>query len=408
MSPIHHPLLKGAALVCFSHLRWDFVYQRPQHLLSRLARGLRVLYIEEPVPAEGEPRMALRNAAPGVEVAVPHLPRDECAPGHPAGEGRQRLMLDALLAAKGIEQPVLWYYTPMSLGVSAHLPAGLVVYDCMDELSNFQGAPSALVPRERALLAAADLVFTGGYSLYEAKRRAHHRVHLFPSSVDRCHFAKARRPQQEPPDMVDLPHPRIGFHGVLDERLDIELLAAVAQARPQWQWVLVGPVVKIDPDRLPRLPNIHYLGSKRYEDLPRYLGSWDVAMMPFAINAATRFISPTKTPEYLAGGCPVVSTPIVDVVNDYGRSGLVSIAQGADEFVQAVQSALDGPPARSAALCQRADALLQGMSWDRTCEEMAMHMARHLSARTLPSRWGPRSTGTSVTPPLEIKAWTTA
>jgi UDP-galactopyranose mutase len=402
-----HSSLKDATIVCLSHLRWNFVYQRPQHLLSRMAKEREVLYVEEPVPTEGPPRMEVRRVALNVQVAVPHLPHAECTPGHPGGEARQRLLLDGLLRDHRVERPVLWYYTPMSLGFSDHVPARLVVYDCMDELANFDNAPAALVPREQALLLKADLVFTGSYSLFEAKRRAHPHVHAFPSSVDLHHFAQARSVTEDPQDMAHLPHPRIGFYGVLDERLDTGLLDAAAQARPDWHWVLVGPVVKIDPATLPRRPNLHYLGSKRYEELPGYLGRWDVAMMPFAINASTRFISPTKTPEYLGGGCPVVSTPITDVVNDYGRSGLVRIAHGAAAFVRAVQDTLDGVPARSAAFCQRADVVLHGLSWDRTCSEMLALMADRLAPKDTPPPRASRRP-TPIVHPAQSNALTAA
>ncbi len=381
---LFYPSLRDATFVCFSHLRWDFVYQRPQHLLSRMAKSQPVLYVEEPVPTEGVPRLDIRNVAPNVRVVVPHLPAEQCAPGHAAGEARQRALLNKLLGSQGIVRPVLWYYTPMSLGFSDQVPARLVVYDCMDELSNFDHAPAELVPRERALLGRADVVFTGGHSLYQVKRRAHAHVHAFPSSVDVRHFAQARHVEGDPADMAGIPHPRIGFYGVIDERLDVELLDAVARARPDWHWILLGPVVKIDPARLPRHANVHLLGSKRYDQLPAYLGRWDVAMMPFALNDSTRFISPTKTPEYLAGGCPVVSTPITDVVNDYGRSGLVRIARGADEFVASVQATLNEGAARRPDLCQRADARLRGISWDLTCSDMMALMAERLAARAMP------------------------
>ena len=209
----------------------------------------------------------------------------------------------------------------MSLAFSDHLAPGLIVYDCMDELSAFRGAPPELVEREVELMCRANLVFTGGYSLYEAKRQRHDNAHPFPSSVDVEHFAAARRPQHDPDDQAEIPHPRLGFYGVIDERLDIALIEQVARMRPDWQIVLVGPVVKIDPAELPQRDNIHYLGGKTYDELPQYLSGWDVAIMPFALNESTRFISPTKTPEYLAGGCPVVSTPITDVVRTYGDTG---------------------------------------------------------------------------------------
>jgi glycosyltransferase involved in cell wall biosynthesis len=262
---------------------------------------------------------------------------------------------------------VLWYWTPMSLAFTRHLTPTAVVFDCMDELAGFAGAPPALKDMERDLMARADVMFTGGSSLYEAKRAAHRNVHAFPSSVDVPHFARARRITREPADQAAIPHPRIGFFGVIDERMDLALVAGVAERRPDWQLVFLGPTCKIDPASLPAHGNIHYLGMKSYEQLPDYLAGWDVAMLPFAKNDATRFISPTKTPEYLAAGRPVVSTSIRDVVRPYGELGLVHIADDADAFVRAIEAAM-----REDALVRdkKVEACLAGQSWDTTWSRM--------------------------------------
>lgn len=346
-------------LVCLSHLRWDFVFQRPQHLLSRCARSRRVLFFEEPTFDEGVARLDIIKHPDGVEVAVPRLPL-----GTTEAEvyALLRHLFDSHMAEHSSNY-VLWYYTPMMLSFTEHLRPLCTVYDCMDELANFRNAPPRLRKLEAELLRRADLVFTGGRSLYEAKRDQHRSVHCFPSSVDVEHFAQARAAGPDPIDQLGIPDPRLGFFGVIDERMDLELLEAVARARPDWQLVMLGPVVKIDPESLPKLPNIHWLGGKPYKDLPRYIAGWDVALLPFARNEATRFISPTKTPEYLAAGKPVVSTSITDVVRPYGETGLAAIADTPAEFVAAVERVLaeDG-----AARQARVDELLARMSWDRT------------------------------------------
>jgi len=370
-------------IVCFSHLRWDFVYQRPQHLMSRFARTCRVYYVEEPLPCdEAVARFDAHVSVEGVRVLVPRIPAGRDAL---QAEADQRGLLDALLRDDGLDEPVLWYYTPMSLGFSGHMAARLVVYDCMDELSAFLGAPPELVQRERELLGRADVVFTGGYSLYESKRRLHPNAHPFPSSVDVAHFRQAREPQPAPADQRDIPEPRLGFYGVLDERFDSALVAEVARQRPDWHIVLVGPVVKIDLATLPQGPNIHYPGAKSYAQLPAYLAGWTVALMPFALNDSTRFISPTKTPEYLAGGRPVVSTPIADVERSYGGTGVVRIAGTAQAFIGAVEQAI-ADMRDPHAVAQRADRVLEGMSWDRTWAGMRDAMGR--AARGAPARPG--------------------
>jgi glycosyltransferase involved in cell wall biosynthesis len=346
----------GEDLVCFSHLRWDFVYQRPQHLLSRAARTRRVFYMEEPVFDARAACMQSRREPCGVTVVTPHVRPD-------GGLVAIRVLLDFFMSAHAIDRYIAWYYTPMALQFTSDLQPLAVVYDCMDELSAFDGAPEGLKEAERALLARADLVLTGGHSLYESKRGLHPNVHEFPSSVDVQHFAAARQRGADPDDQAGIPGPRIGFFGVLDERLDRELLAAIAERCPGWHFILIGPVAKIDPATLPRAANVHYLGPKRYEDLPRYIAGWDVAMLPFARNHATRYISPTKTPEYLAAGKPVVSTSIADVVRPYGEERLVWIADHPDHFVASVRDALCARPSE---WLPRADAFLASNSWDKS------------------------------------------
>ncbi|WP_122554302.1 glycosyltransferase family 1 protein [Pseudomonas viridiflava] len=353
-------------LLCLSHLRWGFVYQRPQHIMSRMARDYDVLFFEEPVFADSpDSRLEALPQVSGVTVLVPHLPRD-LPPDQVVLAQRQ--LLDHWLEHHPSNELLLWYFTPMSLAFTDHLWPQAIIYDCMDELSAFKGAPPELIDMEQDLLERADVVFTGGHSLWEAKKERHSNVHSMPSSVDIEHFATARRGLSDPPDQQNIPGPRLGFFGVIDERFDIELIRQVASARPDWQIVLIGPVVKIDPGSLPQLPNIHYLGSKSYDDLPAYLSGWDVALMPFAINESTRFISPTKTPEYLAGGCPVVSTPITDVVSTYGDSGVVTIAADAAQFCDAIERALGR--GKSSEFYELADAVLADKSWDKTCAAM--------------------------------------
>jgi len=362
-------------LVCLSHLRWDFVYQRPQHLLSRCARERRVFFIEEPVFDETVARLDLSPRDGGVWVAVPHLPGGL---GEEAVSAALQALVDDLFVEREIEQYILWYYTPMALPFTRHLQPLAVVYDCMDELSAFRGAPPALRDREAELFRRADLVFTGGQSLYEVKRDQHPNVQAFPSSIDAPHFAKARQIKQDPADQVDIPRPRCGFFGVLDERLDIDLLAGLAEARPDWHFVMIGPVVKIDPAELPRRENIHYLGGKSYQELPAYIAGWNVALLLFARNESTRFISPTKTPEYLAAGKPVVSTSIRDVVRPYGQAGLVQIADTVDDFAAAIGAAMNED---AAARLLQVDAFLAQNSWDRTWARMSRLIQNVVDAR---------------------------
>lgn len=365
-------------LVCLSHLRWNFVYQRPQHLLSRCAQKQRVFFIEEPIfgpYATG--RLDISMDESGVVVVVPHLLGGLNEEGVNAA---QQVLIDALFTQVQIQEYILWYYTPMAMAFTRHLEPLVVVYDCMDELAAFKEAPPALRQCEAELFSRADLVFTGGQSLYESKVNQHPNVYAFPSSIDRAHFAQARTLIEDPADQVNIPHPRLGFFGVIDERMDLDLLDGIAQARPDWHLVIIGPVVKIDPAVLPRRQNIHYLGSKGYKDLPAYIAGWDVALLPFACNESTRFISPTKTPEYLAAGKPVVSTSICDVVRPYGQSGMVRIADTVAEFVPAVTAAMS-ENADSSGWLHQVDGFLAQTSWDRTWAHMMQLVESKISDR---------------------------
>lgn len=362
-------------LICFSHLRWDFVYQRPQHLLSRATAVFHVHVVEEPVfRTHAAPHLESRLTPEGVTVLIPILPE-----AHPAAVETQveRLVL-AYFATRPAPGRVLWYYTPQALEFSRRLTASVIVYDNMDELSGFLGAPRHLLDLEEELISSCDLVFTGGISLYEAKRERHLEVHPFPSSVDAAHFGRARAELNEPASQAHIPTPRIGFFGVIDERMDMALVDEVARLRPDWHLVMIGPVVKIDPAACPRRPNIHWLGSRSYKELPAYLARWDCGFMPFARNEATRFISPTKTPEFLAAGLRVASTPIADVVRTYGESGLVSIADDAPSMVAALDGLLQSRTNRQGAAqwARAVDEVLASMSWDRTWDQMLQHMNR--------------------------------
>lgn len=347
------------ALICFSHLRWNFVYQRPQHLMSRIATRMQVLFIEEPYFGDTN-YFEVTNPKENLWIVVPHL-KVGMSPAEI--QRHQKEFISRLLFKMSISSYVAWYYTPMALQISDHLNPDLIVYDCMDELTAFKFAPQELKDLEKLLLSKADVVFTGGYSLYDAKKHQHKNIHPFPSSIDYDHFYQARTIVDEPEDQARIPHRRFGFYGVIDERMDLALLDSVASLRSDWNIILIGPVVKIDEKDLPRRKNIHYLGMKTYDQLPHYLAGWDVAIMPFAKNESTQFISPTKTPEFLAAGKPVISTSINDVVRQY--KGVVHFADSPEEFVAATEKIV-----RDEAWLAKVDGMLKDNSWDKTWKRM--------------------------------------
>ncbi|HUS17542.1 MAG TPA: glycosyltransferase [Chloroflexia bacterium] len=371
------------ALVVFSHLRWNFVYQRPQHVLSRLADLWPVLYVEEPVvDLNNPPHWVFSEPAPDVLICQPHTPVTEpgfCAAQMPV----LRALMDELVTEKQIRHAIAWMYTPLALPLAQALPVEALVYDCMDELSMFLHAPPELLINEAELLATADVVFTGGQSLFQAKQGRNPYVFCFPSSVDGPHFQAAQPtavpPLAEPEDQRDLPHPRLGYYGVIDERMDLELLDALASQHPEWQIVMVGPVVKIDPANLPRHPNLHYLGQRSYEALPAYLSGWDVCLLPFARNDATRFISPTKTVEYMAAERMIVSTPLTDVARPYGE--IVFLGDSVAGFVSACERALQVSPAEREGRLRKMREVIQRTSWNTTAAGMAYQVEQALERR---------------------------
>jgi glycosyltransferase involved in cell wall biosynthesis len=355
-----------AHLICFSHLRWDFVFQRPQHLLTRLAKKMNIFYVEEPVFNDNPvPHYLQTSKGNNLTIITPQLPhgldREDAIE-------LQKKLLNKFIGERVLTDYGFWYYTPMALEFTRGHDPKLTVFDCMDELSAFKFAPESLKTLEKELLQKADIVFTGGHSLYEAKKNQHHNIHAFPSSIDKSHFAKARDLKNDSPK----PAVKLGFYGVIDERFDIELILGIAKLRPEWEIKLIGPVVKIDPATLPVMPNIHYLGAKSYSELPKLIAEWDLALIPFLLNESTRFISPTKTPEYLAAGLPVISTSIRDVINPYGKFGLVSIGHNAEEFVAFADMELSRTDRKE--WLQKVDFFLGHNSWDETCSRMAEMM----------------------------------
>jgi UDP-galactopyranose mutase len=358
--------MKYSPVVVFSHLRWNSVFQRPHHIMTRLAERRDVLFVEEPVTNGAVAGLEVMRVAPRIRVVQPHLPID--GPGF--GPRQERILsaqLRRFLEREGWERFAAWLYTPMAVSLAQELGPCAIVYDCMDELSHFLHAPGEILDRERELFECADTVFTGGPSLYEAKKRFHPYVHCFPSSVDVKHFASASS-IPDAREQARLPRPRLGFFGVIDERMDLDILRHLATERPQWTFVLVGPVAKIERAQLPWGPNLRYMGQQPYHDLPGYLAGWDVCLMPFAKNEATRFISPTKVLEYMAADRPIVSTSIEDVASPYGD--IVFVGDGPEGFLEACDRALAQTDVDRAARRARAREVLAGTSWDETVDRM--------------------------------------
>ena len=375
-------------LIVHSHLRWDFVWQRPQQILSRLGRDRAVLYVEEPVFVDDCVAGSLDLSSPsnGVHRVVPRLPSGLAGSYDDAGAVIRTLLLQ--LVSEGgrlagmFDHAVQWFYTPMPsrLMIGAFAECG-IVYDCMDELAQFRFAPPELTQRERFLMSKADVVFTGGRQLFESKSRYHRNVHFFGCGVDADHFARARHADTAvAPELRDLPRPVLGYFGVVDERLDYDLIDRLAGRFSTGSVVFVGPVVKVDPRELPARGNVHWLGQRAYAQLPEYVKGFDVCLMPFALNEATEFINPTKTLEYMAAGKPIVSTAVPDVVRNFAP--VVSVAGSTDEFVEAAQAATAPDETRIAAGIARA----REATWESIVQAMDHLVARAI--RHVPTEVG--------------------
>jgi UDP-galactopyranose mutase len=367
-------------LVAFSHLRWGFVWQRPQHLLTRFAREMPVVVVEEPEYHLQGADVHVRHDH-GVTVVTPLLPLTDEQFGFGNHVNGQISRLVEPFIRRGAD-PILWYYTPMALGAEpSTVRPRLTVYDAMDDLASFRAAPPELRIREARVLSTVDLVFTGGPTLYRQRRDMHPSVHCFPSGVEAAHFASPKALRHE--GLAHRRSPILGYYGVIDERLDLDLLEEIADRRPDWTIALIGPVAKIDESTIPVRDNIVRFGQQAYDDLPAFLACFDVALMPFARNEATRAISPTKTLEYLAGGKPVVSTPITDVIALYGDA--VEIAETGEEFVAAAESVLNRTSNADRQWRTRAARLVAAHDWDCIAESMLAVMSRASTPMIVPA-----------------------
>jgi len=393
----------SADIIAFSHFRWDFVHQRPRHLLGHLSRGRRVFYFEEPVPIPGgEPFLQYEAQGEDLVVCRPHLPGPAGGFAPSAHRLLRGLLMDLILD-HSIREWVAWFYTPMALPLIDELEPLGILYDCMEEFSALRGAPDELPALEDALLERANLVLTGGRSLYRAKKDRNPDVHCFPSSVDREHF-RPREGREDPPSQASIPRPRLGYFGLIDERLDLELLAAVADDRPDWQIIMLGPVVRIDPGSLPLRRNIHWMGMQSYEELPDFVAGWDVCLLPFALGASTRFISPTRTLEYLAAERPVVSTPLLDVASDFGD--VVGVAATPEEFVFLCEEALQRTGEDRIGEILQMRRILDGTSWESTAEgveALLLEVERRETEPPPSDGEGPGEGGRAATVPVHLR-----
>jgi len=373
-------------IIVHSHLRWDWVWQRPQQFLSRLSKRHRILFVEGPtvVDTDAAPRSIVHHLPdyPNITVVQTEFPKARFDDGAWVDGERHRLLKEVLSGplAHKFDNPVQWFYDPMAVTAFAgKMDEIAVVYDCMDELSQFKGAPPALIQRERELLAVADVVFAGGRKMHESKSRYNTNCHFYGCGVDIAHFGKARTSQTVvPADIAAVRKPVLGYFGVVDERMDYELIGKLADADPDWSVVMVGPACKVDPAEFPQRPNLHWLGGRQYAELPAYAKSFDVCIMPFALNEATEYINPTKALEYMATGKLIVSSAVPDVVSNFSQ--VVKIAGWHGEFIQMCQAALARP---DQVAIERGLKMADNNTWDAIVAKLEKHIDEALALKAM-------------------------
>jgi glycosyltransferase involved in cell wall biosynthesis len=378
-------------LIVHCHLNWEWVWQRPQQFVSRLSRAHRTLFVETYPPAKDlvTPLAQLQavDQFPNLTILRIQFPEWRWHDGAFVDAERRRLLQEALRGplAGQFDGAVQWFYDPMAVTAFAgHLGEAAIVYDCMDELSKFRHAPPELVQREAELLHKADVVFTGGHRLFECKRALNNNCHFYGCGVDAMHFGRARDKQTVvPPDLAGLRRPVLGYFGVVDERMDYDLMARLAEANPRWSVVVIGPVTKVEERILPRRPNIHWLGGREYSQLPAYCKGFDVCLMPFALNESTEFINPTKALEYMATGRPIVSSAVPDVVRNFGA--VVKVASDQDDFIARCREAVSNP---DAAAIERGLKMAADNSWESIVAQMEKHIEDVLARRRAPENSG--------------------
>ncbi len=369
-------------IIVHCHLSWDWVWQRPQQFVSRLSRQHRILFVETLAP---DPQLSTATARferakefPNITLLRLQFPAWRWPDGEYIDLERRRLVQEFVIGpgAGQFENPVQWFYDPMAApAFLGHMGEILTVYDCMDELSKFRGAPPQIVERETELLKRADVVFTGGRKLFEAKSRWNGNCHFYACGVEGEHFGRARAAETVvPPDIASLPKPVLGFFGVVDERMDYELVAKLADANRRWSIVIIGPTIKVEPGALPRRSNLHWLGARAYADLPSCCKGFDLCLMPFALNESTEFINPTKALEYMATGRQIVSTAVPDVVRNF--AGVVKIGRSHGEYLELCEEALEQPDYAAIA---KGLQLTAENSWDAIVAELENHLQEALA-----------------------------
>jgi len=374
-------MIEGRSIICVSQ-DWQGDPTSKKHIMRILSRKNRVLWVNSigmrrPTAAVSDARRLvakLRRIVAGVRQVEPNIfvmdPPVLPLPGVAAAERLNRVVLAVwlrrLCRRLGLDRPLLWTFLPNVNWLLGRLNERMVIYHCVDEYSEFSGVPKDVIVRmEQDLIRRADIVFTSAEKLCDERRQVNPRTYFIPHGVDVAHFSRALDPAIEVPEEIRrLAKPVIGFFGLLADWVDLDMIGALARARPQWSFALVGKV-QTDLGAVARLPNVHRLGQQPYTALPAYCRGFDVGLIPFRMNELTLRVNPLKLREYLAAGLPVVSTPLPEVVR---YNGLVHIAVNEAGFLRAIDAALKE---RSPEQDRRRVEAMRGESWEARVSEMS-------------------------------------
>ncbi|MBN1593755.1 MAG: glycosyltransferase [Candidatus Coatesbacteria bacterium] len=351
------------------------LWQRPQQIAVRIANRHPVLYVWPRYASELARRKSKSEFTPSDGAKGVHLLAPLLLPFERAIKGIYRINLKtisslisaALPRIDADGRPVLWFYAPRFAPIIDSLDHAAVVYDIMDEHSAFGFARRETMELERRLLESADVVFAGTNALAERKAEFAPDIKYYPCGVEFDHFSSALGGSLPvPAALSEVEGPVIGYFGAVDDRLDFDMIFAVARAYPEWNFLLAGPWLSSrQRSELETTGNIILPGLVDYSELPAYLARFDVAILPFVLNKLTLHIHPTKALEYLASRTPVISTAIPDVVKFY--SGIIDIVSTADEFASAVERALEKPNEDA---IERGFELARSSSWENMVENM--------------------------------------
>lgn len=390
--PFFEPSHQRKRIVCLSSTRWSFLWQRPQQIMSRLCARHDILYVDPPFPVAEEQVRGISNDESGTLI-VKNLqtindalqifrPLEISRFSYPDLDSNELLKMNQellqcqiqkALFQLGWQHPLLWLYDPRNVNLVDQLNPCGVIYDCVDSFRSFSWSHPHVSIWEEALVDRADVVLATSRALYQERLRKNRYTFLVPNAADYKHFSPWQG-YEKPADITAISRPRLGFIGAIYEWVDLELLQVIADKSPAWNLVLIGP--KQHGLQLPERSNIHWLGQRGYAELPAYVHSFDVALIPFLVNETTQHANPIKFWEYLAAGKPVVSTLLPEIPD---VPGVVWRSENHSMFCNHCAQALElvQHPLSRNKIITKARAIAYANSWENRCKRILRILVSH-------------------------------